>query len=361
MKLKCNKKVIIIMISAAVLLLSAAFIAGFAVNQRLRNLTSATNTIKSLMNELAENEICYVIGHKSPDTDTVCSAILLSDILREYGIKCEARISGKINNETKFVLENYGMSVPEIMEDAQGKNIILVDHSEYSQMISGIEKADVIGIIDHHAVGNIETSGPIIYESLNVGSTATVIYLTFLADEVSVSKEAAYLIASSILSDTNNLTSNSSTEYDRETLIKTAKTAGISDIDDFYRKMSAAAESYVGMTDEEIFLSDYKEYDMSGTSVGIACINAADQENAEQMKERMLRVMEGTFEKQRMEHLFAVVKNGKDNQSVIIGYGDGASDILTQAFGSDEYLFKPAASRKKDIVPKLEEIYKARQ
>ena len=359
MKVKYNKKITaILIIVAAFLLLSVVFTAGFAVSQRLNNSTPKTDVIKPLMNELAENEICYVIGHKSPDTDTVCSAILLSDIMQEYGIKCEARISGKINNETKFVLENYGISVPEIMEDACGKKIILVDHSEYLQMIDGIEGADVIGIFDHHAVGNIETSDPIIYESLNVGSTATVIYQTLLADELSVSKKAAYLIASAILSDTNNLTSNSSTDIDRETLIKVAKIAEISDIDGFYKKLSKAAESYDGMTDEEIFFSDYKEYEMSGTAVGIACVNATDQESTVKMKERMLCVMEEIFEKQHMEHLFAVVRNGKDNQSVIIGYGNGTSDVLTQAFGSEEYLFKPAASRKKDIVPKLEEVYK---
>ena len=357
-KLKYNKKVKVLLIGASLLLLAATFTVGFTVNSRLSNSTSVSDTMKALMNELAENEICYVIGHKSPDTDTVCSAILLSGIMKEYGIKCEARISGNINNETKFVLENYGISVPEIMKDAQGKKIVLVDHSEYAQMISGMEKADVIGIFDHHAVGNIETNGPIIYESLNVGSTATVIYQIFLANESSVSRKTAYLIASAILSDTNNLTSNTSTEADRKTLLKTAKTAGISDIDDFYEKMSEAAESYEGMTDVEIFLSDYKEYQMSDTAVGIACVNAANQEKAELMKERMLRVMEEIFENQSMEHLFAVVKNRKDDQSVIIGYGDGASGILTQAFGSDEYLFKPAASRKKDVVPKLEEAYK---
>ena len=141
-------------------------------------------------------------------------------------------------------------------------------------------------------------------------------------------------------------------------LIKTAKIAGISDIDDFYRKMSEAAESYEGMTDKEIFLSDYKEYQMSGTTVGISCVNAANQENAEQMKERMLRVMEEIYDNQSAEYLFAVVKNREDNQSVIIGYGDDTSFILTQAFGSDEYLFKPAASRKEDVVPKLEEVFK---
>lgn len=132
-----------------------------------------------------------------------------------------------------------------------------------------------------------------------MGSTATVLYQTFLADEQSVSKRAAYLIASAILSDTKNLTSNTTTEFDRKTLVKTAKAAGISNVDDL------------------------------------------------------------TFENRGMEHLFTVVKNRKDNQSVIIGWGDGSSDILTQAYGSDEYLFKPAASRNKDIVPKLREVYKA--
>ena len=357
--MKNNKLIKVFLIVAILLLTAAALSAGFALNKRLGSSTSEADTVKTLLNELTENEICYVIGHKSPDTDTVCSAILLSDIMRECGVECEARISGKINNETKFVLENYGIPVPEIMKEAGGKKIVLVDHSEYSQMISGIEKADVIGIFDHHAVGNIETNHPIIYKSLNVGSTATVLYQTFLADEQSVSKRAAYLIASAILSDTKNLTSNTTTEFDRKTLVKTAKAAGISNVDDFYEKMSEAADSYEGMTDEEIFLSDYKEYDMFGTAVGIACVNAADQENAEQMKERMLRVMEETFENRGMEHLFTVVKNRKDNQSVIIGWGDGSSDILTQAYGSDEYLFKPAASRNKDIVPKLREVYKA--
>ena len=105
--MKYNKKVKVILIVAALFLLAAAFTAGFAVNQRLRNSTSLTVTMKDLMNELAENDICYVIGHKSPDTDTVCSAILLSDIAKECGIKCEARISGNINNETKFILETH--------------------------------------------------------------------------------------------------------------------------------------------------------------------------------------------------------------------------------------------------------------
>ena len=83
--------------------------------------------------------------------------------------------------------------------------------------------------------------------------------------------------------------SSTTTELDREALVQSAKIAGISDVDDFYKKMSEAAESYEGMTDEEIFLSDYKEYDMSGTAVGIACINASNPEEVEGMKEKMLR------------------------------------------------------------------------
>ncbi len=71
--------------------------------------------------------------------------------------------------------------------------------------------------------------------------------------------------------------------------------------------------------------------------------------------------MEDSYESRGMKHLYTVVKNSKEDQSTIIGYGEGASDVLKQAFGSTEYVFTPGASRKKDIVPKLEEIYKAMQ
>lgn len=352
-----NYKKAIIPVIAAIALALGVF-AGIVIEKRIDKSSTAEFDFGCLFHDLCAEDTCYVIGHKSPDTDTVCSAILLEDLLNKHGVQCEARVSGKLNNETKFVLEQFGVKTPEIMEKADGKKFILVDHSEYSQMIDGMENAEIIGLFDHHAVGNVETDNPIIYEELNVGSTATVIYKFMKDNNCPIDKKAASLIAASILSDTNNMTSNTVTELDRCALEETVKTSGIKNADEFYEQMKTASESYAGMTDEEIFFSDYKEYDMSGVPVGIACVNASDKASTEEMKEKMGQVMEKNRESTAMKHLYTMVKNGKDNQSVIFGYGEGASDVLKQAFGSAEYIFTPAASRKKDVVPKLEEIYR---
>ncbi len=355
--MKNIKKAVMPVIMAAALVL--AFFFGIIIEKQIEKAGSDEFDFECLFQDLCGEDICYVIGHKSPDTDTVCSSILLADLLNENGVPCEARVSGKLNNETKFVLEQFGITAPETTEKADGKRFILVDHSEYSQMIDGMENAEIVGLFDHHAVGNAETGSPAIYEGLNVGSTATVIYKFMKDNDCPIDKKAASLITASILSDTNNLTSSTVTELDRYALEETSKTADIEDIDSFYEQMKTASESYAGMTDDEIFSSDYKEYDMSSVAVGIACVNAPDKAGTEKMKEDMRRVMEESYESRGMKHLYAIVKNGEDNQSTIIGYGEGASDVLEQAFGSAEYIFTPAASRKKDVVPKLDEIYKA--
>lgn len=344
-----------------VLTMALALFVGIMIQRQIDKANATEIDSGILFQEVCGDNQCYAIGHKSPDTDTVCSAILLAELLNEYGINCEARVSGKLNNETKLVLDIAKIDAPKIMERADGKKILLVDHSEYSQMVDGMKNAEIVGIFDHHAVGNVETDAPIIYEALNVGSTATIIYKIMKDDGLRIEKRAAILIASAILSDTNNMTSSTVTELDCCALKETAKIAGIANIDAFYEKMKLASESYEGMSDEEILLSDYKEYNMSGTTVGIACVNASDRYNAEELQERMRNVIEKIFEKLGVNQLFVLVKNSKDNQSTIMGYGDGAIDVLKQAFGSDDYIFRPAASRKKDVVPALEKIYASMQ
>ena len=83
----------------------------------------------------AEGTTTYVIGHKSPDTDAVCSAITYAYLMNALGYSCEARVAGKLNNETKMVLKRFGMAEPKLLEDAAGERIILTDHSELQQAI----------------------------------------------------------------------------------------------------------------------------------------------------------------------------------------------------------------------------------
>ena len=132
-----------------------------------------------------------VIGHKSPDTDTVCSAIVYANLKRHLGLNCKPMISGKLNNETKFVLNYWGIEVPEILNNASGKNIILVDHNIFRQSVDGMKEANIVEIIDHHNIGDIVTGKPIIFKCLPIGSAATIVYLQYLEQGVRISKKMA--------------------------------------------------------------------------------------------------------------------------------------------------------------------------
>jgi len=113
----------------------------------------------------------YVIGHKAPDTDTVCSAIVYA-ALKGY----KAATAGPINEETQYALDYFKVSAPEILENAAGKTLVLVDHNEEKQRVDGAEK--ILEIIDHHKM-NFNYPDPIFIHVEPVGSTATVIAKMF--------------------------------------------------------------------------------------------------------------------------------------------------------------------------------------
>ncbi|MEZ4599000.1 MAG: putative manganese-dependent inorganic diphosphatase [Syntrophotaleaceae bacterium] len=63
-------------------------------------------------------ETVYVIGHRNPDTDSICSAIAYAELLRHQGRSgvCAAR-AGTLNRQTEFVLDRLGVSAPVLLTD----------------------------------------------------------------------------------------------------------------------------------------------------------------------------------------------------------------------------------------------------
>lgn len=86
--------------------------------------------------------------------------------------------------------------------DASKKKVILVDHNEKSQAVDGLEEAEIVEIIDHHRLGNIETTGPVFFRNQPVGCTATIVYQMYREEEISISPKIAGLLCSAIISDT---------------------------------------------------------------------------------------------------------------------------------------------------------------
>ena len=170
-----------------------------------------------------------IFGHKNPDTDTICSAIVKQILNEKSGEKeCKAVRLGNLNKETQYVMNYVGIEAPELIEKVEeGQEVILVDHNEFNQSADGIEKAKVLEVIDHHRICNFETAEPLYYTAKPYGCTSTILYGEFVAKGIQIDKKEATLMASAIISDTLLLKSPTTTEHDRRALEELAKIAEI--------------------------------------------------------------------------------------------------------------------------------------
>lgn len=257
-----------------------------------------------------------------------------------------------------------GIETPMLLENAAGCNMVLVDHSEYIQSADGLQDANIISIIDHHADGTVTTDGQLIYDARPLGSTSTIVWIRYRNYGVTPDQKTALVMMGSILSDTKNLQSENTTYADREALKELSDLAGIKDVDAFYQDMYEASLSYEGMTYEEIFFSDYKEYESRGVKYSIGNISVYDEDSARDLAKHMLEVFPSVLESTGMDMAFAQINALHDDVSFtcLIPSDDVADEVLKAAFSDTAvhedlwYKIEPYASRKKVVVPAITKV-----
>ena len=310
------------------------------------------------------NETIYVTGHKSPDTDTVCSTIIYARLLQKLGYDALPVVLGEINNETRYVLENAGVEEPPLLEDVSGKTIVLVDHSDYVQSANGLKDANIIMIIDHHGDGTITTDNQLVYDARPYGSTATIIGIRYRNYGIEVDSQTAMLMVGAILSDTSNLKSDNTTPADEGALKELGELAGIKDTDAFYQEMYKALISNEGKSDEEIFYSDYKEYESGGTPFAIASVQVYDEEEAKQMAERLNNFFPSVLPSIDMDIVLIQVSVFHDELSLnyLVPANGTTAEVLEAAledkavFDGTSYVLKPGVSRRQVLVPAISAV-----
>ena len=187
----------------------------------------------------------YVTGHKSPDSDTVGSSIAYAALLRALGYDAVPVVLGPVNHESEY-MKAAGLETPELLEDASGLNMVLVDHSEYTQSADGLENAHIITVVDHHGDGSVTTCNPLIYDARPIGSAATITWLRYRSYGVEPDRQSAVMMMGAILSDTKNLQSGTTTFADREAVKVLSGIGGIPDVDAFYQGQYKALFSMKG-------------------------------------------------------------------------------------------------------------------
>jgi len=235
------------------------------------------------------SEKIYIIGHKSPDTDSVVSAISyanLKNLIEDTDLYVPV-VAGEINQATAFVLKKFGFEKPEILTDATDKTIILVDHNEASQIIDGIESAGIVEIIDHHKF-NFSYNEPIMITTRPWGSTVSIIAGMYFDNEVEIEKDLAGLMLSAILDDTVITKSPTCTEVDEELIETLSKTAGIEDWKEFGMEIFKAKANVSALSEMEIIKNDFKDFEYKAGKFGIGQVETVDLKDFKEREEKLL-------------------------------------------------------------------------
>lgn len=237
--------------------------------------------------------------------------------------------------------------------DVDKKQVILVDHNNYSQSVDGLEEAEILEVIDHHNIGDINTKRPINFRNAGVGSVNTIIYDLYKENNIKVPKDIAGLMASAIISDTLLLTSPTTTIRDVDALTELSKIAKIK-----YKKYGTEllkqGMSIKGLTNYAMLHKDFKTYKIKDSVIGIGQLLTADLDLINKKMNSIVKYLDEVSVTENMRVVALFITDIFENQSYCI-YNTSAKEIIKNSFDLKEVYegvaLKNILSRKMQIAP----------
>ncbi|ALS79783.1 manganese-dependent inorganic pyrophosphatase [Planococcus kocurii] len=300
-----------------------------------------------------------VLGHKNPDTDSICSAISYAYLKNEMGMLAEPVRLGEVNNETLFALNTFKFDEPRLVTQVakEATQVILVDHNERQQSADDIGDVQVIEVVDHHRIANFETMDPLYFRAEPVGCTTTIILKLFKENNVEVPSNIAGLMLSAIISDSLLFKSPTCTEQDVKAAAELAEIAGV-DAQSYGLDLLKAGADLSNKTLEDLISLDSKEFEAGDHRFEVAQVNAIDVEEVMVRQKELEVLMTNAILTKKLNLFMFVVTDILNNNSVAIVLGKRA-DIIESAFKSSvidhRVLLPGVVSRKKQIVPVITE------
>lgn len=258
-----------------------------------------------------------------------------------------------VNNQNKVLgsISRYHLL------NAKKRKFILVDHNELSQSIDHIRDADILEIIDHHRIGDIETKSPARFRNETVGSSNTIIGMMYQEHQMLPDKKIAALMCCAIISDTMNFKSPTTTLIDKEIADWLAGIAGI-DLSQIAIEMFSAVATLKNKTSSEILYNDFKEYHIDGKRIAIGQINVVKESEVYEIEKDFKDYMEKINTINRFDLMLMCFTDveGKGSYLVFIGELVWAVEAAFQGKKKKNiYFVESIVSRKKQIIPALSE------
>ena len=297
-----------------------------------------------------------IVGHKNPDNDAVSAAIGLAyfenELARRRGEDAEyqpVRL-GSLPPETEWNLAENGIPVPELIERVgEGDKVILVDHNDLSQAVDGLTEAEVVGIVDHHRIGDVTTSAPIYMSVFPWGSSATVVAMFYRWHDIDMPVGIANVLLSAILTDTVILKSPTATKVDEEVIAYLEGITGKNHVEfgqELFRcrgrEEDLAIETYVG--------ADAKEFAVAGGTVLIAQHETVDLPAAMKREDEARAYMRSLISEHGYDFVLLLVTDILNEGSNFIVEGDHTLVDKVFSIDSSSAVWMPGVlSRKKQV------------
>lgn len=300
-----------------------------------------------------------VFGHKNPDTDSITSTLVMTDLQTKLGMDVKACRLGDVNKETQYILNHFQVEAPTLIEEVtENDEVILVDHNEFNQSANRIEKATIKMVVDHHRIANFQTSEPLFYRAEPVGCTGTILYKMYKENGIEIEPKIAGLMASAIISDSLLFKSPTCTPQDEKACRELAQIAGL-DVETYGLEMLKAGTDLSDLTAGQLLGIDAKVFPMGSSTVEIAQINVVSIEDMMTRKAELEEQMQAIIAEKGLNLFVAVITDILNSNSQVIALGE-RTDIVEKAFNveltENTALLEGVVSRKKQIVPVMDRI-----
>lgn len=303
-----------------------------------------------------------VLWHKSPDTDAICSAIVWTNYLKSMNVDAKTIRLGNPNNETKFVLQQAWVELPELVEELpEGQKIVLTDHNEAGQSISNRSNYKVIGVVDHHKVGDFETTEAIAMRVEPVGCACTVMYAIFQEKGFTPDKQTAYLMISAIISDTLYFRSPTTTDFDRKAVEELNKIVQIEDPESYSMEMFSAKSDLGDISVRDLITLDYKTFEAGNKKFGIGSVETTNPSFALSKKDEIIQDLNALKNEQSLDFIMLSVIDILNEKNTTIVANENDSHIVKEVFGAEtaDHIadLGNRLSRKKQLAAPLSEYF----
>ena len=237
------------------------------------------------------------------------------------------------------------------------KQVVLMDHNEASQSVRGLDQAEILEIIDHHRLADIQTKSPIYFRNEIVGSTTTIVATMYQEKGLMPTEKMAGLMAAAILSDTVMFKSPTCTQRDIDVANRMARIARISLTELGHFIFSATSGE--NKSAEEMLQTDFKEFHIAGHNLGVSQITCVDSARMLERKDEFLEVMNRIRQENQYDAMLLMLTDVLLEGTQLLFVGD--EDAIRQAFQvktTDNTAFLPKVmSRKKQVIPMLSALW----